>query len=319
MIDQIRTGVIGVGNFGWKHTEKYYALPTSKLVAVADIDEVKARKAAERFGVRCFTDFRDLIGIVDAVSITVPTTLHYDVACYCFNHGVHALVEKPISEQPDHGYALSELAERNNVVLQVGHIERFSPTFEALQQIVKKPLYIECYRISVYTGRGTDVNVILDVMIHDIDMIMALVDSPVESVDAVGTPVVGQHEDIANTRVLFENGCVANVTASRISHKTERSMRIFQPNEYTVADFHTQKVFRFTKRSRGNSNNPYNVERTEQTIGPWDNLEHEIDAFLSAVANNSVPKVTGRQASDVVRVASMIEQSLLAHRRKAGL
>jgi len=318
MIDRIRTGVIGVGNFGSKHAEKYSTLPSSRLIAVADIDEARARQSAERFGACPVTDFRDLVGKVDAVSIAVPTAQHYDVARFCLENGIHALVEKPISDRAEHGYALSELADRNSLVLQVGHIERFSPTFEALQEIVERPMYIESNRISVFTGRSTDVNVILDLMIHDIELVMALVESPVESVDAVGAAIVSEHEDIANTRVLFENGCVANITASRISHKIERSMRIFQPHEYTVADLHTRKLFRFIEREDDKSGEPLRVDRMEQPIEEWDSLEREIDSFLTAVASGTAPKVTGRHASDVVRVASMIEESLRAHREKAG-
>ena len=318
MVEQIRTGVIGVGSFGANHAAKYSSLESSRFVAVADKDEGRSREIAEKYGVRPFTDFRDLVGTVDAVSIAVPTAQHYEVARFCLENGIHVLVEKPISNRPEHGYALSDLAESNARVLQVGHIERFSPAFEALQQIVKRPVYIESNRISIFTGRGTDVNVILDLMIHDIELIMALVDSPVESVDAVGAPVVSQNEDIASTRVLFENGCVANITASRISHKVERLMRIFQPNEYTVADMQKRKIVRFLNKADGKPTSLLDIEQIEQSIGQWDNLEREIDSFLTAVADGSEPVVTGRQGSDALRVASMIEKSLLAHRAKLG-
>jgi predicted dehydrogenase len=318
MADNIRTGVIGVGNFGARHAEKYATRPSSRFVAVADTDEGRARHIADRFGVRPVTDFRDLIDLVEAVSVAVPTAQHYSVARKCLESGIHTLVEKPISDRPEHGYALSELAESNGVVLQVGHIERFSPTFEALRTIVEKPMYIESNRISIFTGRGADVNVILDMMIHDIELIMALVDSPVESVDAVGAPVVSKHEDIANTRMMFENGCVANITASRISHKVERSMRIFQPSEYTIADMHNHKIIRFLERSGNKSGEPLCVDRMEQPIEQWDSLEREIDSFLTAIADGSAPRVSGRHASDAVRAATMIEESLRAHREKAG-
>ena len=319
MAEQIRTGVIGVGKFGARHVEKYSKIPSSRLIAVADLDDEIAQKTAERFCARAVTDFRDMLDLVDAVSVAVPTAEHYDVARQCLENGIHTLVEKPISDRPENGYALSELAERNGLVLQVGHIERFSPTFEALRPIVKRPLYIESNRISIFTGRGTDVNVILDMMIHDIELIMALVESSVESVDAVGAPVVSDYEDIANTRMVFENGCVANITASRISHKVERSMRIFQPNEYTIADMQNQKIIRFLEKAGNDSRNALSVDRIEQSIEQWDSLEREIASFLAAIADRAAPRVTGKQASDAVRVATMIEESLRAHREKAGL
>ena len=314
MGEKIRTGVVGVGNFGTRHAEKYASLPAAEFVAVADTNDERAREVGAQFGVDSVRACEDLIGKVDAVSIAVPTAEHYDVARLFLENGVHVLVEKPIADVPERGRALSELADQKSLVLQVGHIERYSPIFEALREIVKKPLFIEGNRISVYTGRSIDVNVVLDLMIHDIDLLIALVDSPVKSVDAVGAPVVTRYEDIANTRLHFENGCAANITASRISHKVERNLRIFQADEYTVADLQNGRLIRFREKPAGDVGNPLPFQRLEEPIASWDNLEHEIDSFLNAIIEGVPPRVTGWDATEAVRTAAMIEQSLHAYR-----
>lgn len=316
MVEKLRTGVIGVGNFGARHAEKYANLPAADFIAVADKNDIRAREIAERFGVKWVTDYRELIGLVDAVSVVVPTASHYEVAEFFLQNGVHVLVEKPIADVPEHGYALSELADQKSLVLQVGHIERYSPIFVALSEIVKRPRYIESNRISVFTGRSVDVNVILDLMIHDIDLLMALIDVPVESVDAVGAAVITPYEDIANTRLIFENGCVANITASRISHKVERSLRIFQPHEYTVADLQSRRLLRFREKQNDGLGDPLPFERLEEPIPSWDSLEHEIASFLTAIVEDTPPRVTGWDATEAVRTASMIEQSLREYRAR---
>lgn len=315
----IRSGVVGVGHFGARHAEKYASLPQAELVAVADSDEARATDVAARYGVEWFADWRSLIGKVEAVSVAVPTAMHYEVTRAFLERGIHVLVEKPIADVPERGYELSRLAESQSLVLQVGHVERYSAMFETLHAIVTRPLYIESYRISPFSGRGIDVNVVLDLMIHDIDLLMALIDAPLESVDAVGAPVVSLYEDVVNSRLQFANGCVANVTASRISHKVERTMRIFQRDEYTVADLLNGRLIRFLERSGAKAADPKQFERLEKTVVIWDALEREIDSFLHAVADGSEVRVTGWDAAEAVRAAVMISESLRAHRATVGL
>lgn len=319
MSGQIRVGVVGVGNFGARHAEKYAKLANADLVGVTDANETRGREVAAHNGADYYDDLDSLISRVDAVSIAVPTAHHYDVGRRFIEAGIHVLMEKPITDRADTAQALAELADKKSVVLQVGHIERFSPTFEALHRIIDKPLYVESNRISVFTGRSLDVNVVLDLMIHDIDLLTALVASPVETVDAVGAPVVGEHEDIANSRLMFANGCVANITASRISHKVERNLRIFQPHEYTVADLHNHRIIRFREKTNPEPGELFPVQKSEETIETWDSLEREVAAFLESVSGGTAPRVTGWQGAEAVKTAMQIQESFRAHRARLGL
>ncbi|MEE8633762.1 MAG: Gfo/Idh/MocA family oxidoreductase, partial [Methyloceanibacter sp.] len=219
MADQIRTAVVGTGYFGRFHANHYTKNPRANLVAVVDTDEARARVIADEFGAEPVSDLREILGRVDAVSVAVPTPAHYAIARDAIEAGLHVLVEKPITDTVETAIALTELAEAKGVVLQVGHIERFSAAYRTLADIISDPLYFESYRIAPWKERGVEVDVVLDLMIHDIDMIIGLVGSPVSSVDAVGTPVLGRRIDLANARITFESGCVANVTASRVSYK----------------------------------------------------------------------------------------------------
>src|SRR5450631_777859 len=238
----LRTAVIGVGYLGNFHAQKYAAIPGVELVGVVDSDARRAAEIAAALGTTSFSDHRELIGRVDAVSVVVPTQFHHAVAKDFLAAGVHVLIEKPITVTIAEADDLIALADKNGVVFQVGHLERFNPVLVALDDILQEPLFIESVRIAPFKPRGTDVNVVLDLMIHDIEIIQHIVKSPVERVDAVGAPVFTGEEDIANARILFKNGCVANVTASRISLKSERKMRIFQRNAYITLDFQNRKV-----------------------------------------------------------------------------
>jgi predicted dehydrogenase len=193
-------------------------------------------------------DYRDVIGRVDAVSVAVPTPLHYEIARALIDAGMHILVEKPITDSVESASTLTDLAEQRNRVLQVGHIERFSSSYNTLAKVIAEPLYFDSYRIAPWKNRGVEVDVILDLMIHDIDMIIGLVASPVVKVDAVGTPVLGQRIDVANARITFASGCVANVTASRVSYKTERRMRVFGRSHYLNCDLGEGKIFGYRLR-----------------------------------------------------------------------
>ncbi len=314
MAQTVRTAVIGVGHFGKFHAEKLARVTGSDLVAVADIDVQRANEVGATYGVEAIADYRDLFGRVDAVSIAAPTTAHFEIALNCLNQGIHVLVEKPITDRVDTADQLIAAAARNDALLQVGHIERFSGVYNSLAEYVTRPLYIESHRISPFLERGAEVNVILDVMIHDIDLILALVDAPVTSVSAIGAPVLSASADIANARVEFANGCVATITASRVSLKTERKMRIFQPDSYITVDFKEATMARLTADGTLGSSQMPKINRNEWSYPETDSLELEIAAFIEAVIEKTPVQVDGLVGRNALQTAIMISDSLQAHR-----
>lgn len=316
----LRTAVIGVGHFGRFHAEKYARNPQAALAAIVDRDQARARETASRFGAEALDDYRALFGRVDAVSIAVPTSAHFEVAKACLENGIHVLIEKPITETLDQADALIALADAKGLVLQVGHLQRFFLERIAIDRFVDKPLYIEATRIAPFKPRGTDVGVTLDLMIHDIDLILALVKADVVSVDAVGAPIVSTEEDIANTRLRFANGCVATVTASRVSLKTERKMRIFQRESYISIDLHNRKLVAMRKGT-GRSWFPGlpPIDRQELSFSEGDDLEAEIRSFLEACAGQHAPLVTGRDGRRALETAMRITKSLRESLIAAGL
>ena len=225
--DPIAVGVVGVGYAGSLHAAKYAALPAARLVAVADIDGRRGREVGERHQVPAVTDHHDLLDKVRCVSIAVPTQQHYRVARDFLAAGIDVLVEKPITSTVPDGRKLVDLARENACILQVGHLERFNPVVRALSKVIAAPKFVECHRLAPFMERGTDVDVVLDLMIHDIDVISSLVHAPVTDIDATGVAVLTDKPDIANARIRFDDGCVANVTASRVSMKRERKIRFF--------------------------------------------------------------------------------------------
>ena len=309
--ERIRTSVIGLGHFGSFHAQKYAQLPQSHLVAVVDADGDRARQAARKHGAEPLTDYRQLFGKVDAVSIVVPTQMHFDVALACLEAGLHVLVEKPITETLDQADRLIRTAAERSRVLQVGHLQRFLLQRLGADTVINDPLYIESTRIAPYKPRGTDVGVTLDLMIHDIDLVLALVRSPIVLLDAVGAPVVSPTEDIANTRLRFSSGCVANITASRVSLKTERKMRIFQRDAYVSLDLHNRK-FVVMRKGSGKAWFPGlpPIDRIEKSFGEGDDLEAEIGSFLDAVASGKPPLVTGEDGRRALEAAMRITESL---------
>ena len=312
MVDgRIRTAVIGLGHFGSFHAEKYARLPHSRLVAVVDADEDRARQTARKLGAEPFSDYRQLFGKVDAVSVVVPTQMHFDVALDCLQAGLHVLVEKPITETLEQADRLIRAASEHGRVLQVGHLQRFLLQRLGTDTVINDPLYIESTRIAPYKPRGTDVGVTLDLMIHDIDLVLALVRSPIVLLDAVGAPVVSPTEDIANTRLRFASGCVANITASRVSLKTERKMRIFQRDAYVSLDLHNRK-FVVMRKGTGKAWFPGlpPIDRVEKSFGEGDDLEAEIGSFLASVATGTPPLVTGEDGRRALEAAMRITQSL---------
>jgi len=309
---RVKVGVVGVGYLGTYHAEKYASMPHVELVGVADIDLARAREIAARFGVTATDDHRKLIGNVDAVSIAVSTSQHYTVARDFLENGVDVLIEKPITTSLDEADALIELAHRSNRILQVGHLERFNPTTVALQEIVTRPLFIESHRLSIFKPRCTDVSVILDLMIHDIDLILSFVRSGIREIRASGVAVISEHVDIANARLEFESGCVANVTASRISMKNERKLRIFQQDAYVSVDFANRRILCI--RKNGGKPDSLIPGADIQTIdfAAADPLNEELIAFVDAVRTRKAPPVTGEMGRDALKAALDILETIQA-------
>ena len=315
----LRLGVAGVGHFGRYHAEKMAAIEGARLVAVADIDAERAASVAEPLGAQALADHRALIGRVDAVSVAVPAGAHYRVVKDFLDAGVHVLVEKPFTESVATAGELSALAEASGLVLQVGLIERFSETFRAVAPRITRPLYIESVRVGPFTERNTDVSVVLDLMIHDIDIILALVDAPVTEVDAVGAPVFSGHEDLANARLRFANGCVANVTASRVSLKTERTLRIFQPDLYIKVDHADRSVRIARRKGEGPPTGLDDVALEREQFERGDPLKREIEAFVHAVRTGEAPEVSGADGVRSLEVAHRITACIGDYRASLDL
>ncbi|MFW6052764.1 MAG: Gfo/Idh/MocA family oxidoreductase [Desulfosalsimonas sp.] len=319
---RIRAAVIGVGYLGRFHAEKYAALPEAELIGVADTARDRALKVGREVGAEAYTDYTELFGKVDAVSIAVPTPLHYRVAKAFLETGADVLIEKPITRTVAEADELIDLAEKKGRIIQVGHLERFNPAVKAVRDLVETPLFIECNRLSMYQPRGTDVSVVHDLMIHDIDLILNFVKSGLRYCHAMGAPVVTDKVDIANAHLEFENMAVANVTASRISSKSERKIRIFQQDGYFSIDFANRAITHIHPVD--------SVEQGEQCPVPGmrmdtrsfekaDALADEIRSFVMASAERTLPEVSGRMGRDALAIAvSITEQIDAAMQRLKG-
>jgi predicted dehydrogenase len=304
----LRAAVIGVGHLGRFHAIKYKNHPGAQLVAVVDTDAARAAAIGTELGVPHFTDHQAVLGHVDCASVAVPTRDHHVVARDLLREGVDVLVEKPITTTVEDGQDLLEFAVRGGRVLQVGHLERFNPAIRALEGRVGSPRFVECQRLAVFSERGTDVDVVLDLMIHDLDLLLSMVGSPVRSVDAVGVPVLTESVDIANARLRFANGCIANLTASRVSLKRERKLRMFQGDAYFSIDFDEHRV-RTCRREPGPNGQPKLVLENLE-VDARDALEIEIDAFLNAVRQRETPPVTGWDGLRALELAHVIRESV---------
>jgi predicted dehydrogenase len=317
-MSSIKTAVIGVGYLGRFHAQKYAALPGCSLVAVVDRDERARLAVGTELGVPALADYHDLLGKVDAVSVVTHTPAHFAVAADFLRAGAHVLVEKPITETVEQAEELIALAAAQQRVLQVGHLERFNPVIRAAESALNQPRFLECQRLAPFRERGTDVNVVLDLMIHDIDIVQSIVRAPLESVDAVGTPVFSDEIDIANARLRFANGCVANVTASRVSLKTERKLRIFQDDAYLSLDLQQKVLTVIRKRSADAPAGPLPVTIEEQNLDQGDALKAEIESFLDCVRTGSKPLVSGEDGLMALRTASRITE-LIRTMKKGGV
>ncbi|WP_394752872.1 Gfo/Idh/MocA family oxidoreductase [Crenothrix sp.] len=310
---KLKCAVIGTGYLGRFHAEKYAGLADCELVAVVDIDEVAAQTVADKHGSAALTSYQSLLGNVDAVSIVVPTTLHYRVAKDFLNAGAHVLVEKPITVTVAEADELIALAKAKQRVLQVGHLERFNPAIIGLDR-EEKPLFIEAHRLAPFNPRANDVSVVLDLMIHDIDIILALVDSEIDRIDASGTPVLTEGIDIANVRLLFKNGCVANVTASRISMKLERKMRLFRPSSYVSVDFQNRVLTQHRTGSKEMFPGIPEIETEETVFESGDALLAEIQHFVNCIHTGENPLVSGSAGRRALATAIKIGELLHTNR-----
>lgn len=304
----LNIGVIGAGHLGSRHAEIYASMPGVRLAAVCDIDPAKAAAAAKRLRCRAMSDFRGLLGEVDAVSLAVPTSLHARIGVACLRRGIHTLIEKPIATTLAQADALIRTARQSRCVLQVGHVERFNAAIHAAMRHLTHPRFIEVHRLSPYPFRGTDVSVVLDVMIHDLDLLLLLVRAPAARIDAVGLPVLSRSEDIANARVRFAGGCIANLTASRISDESIRRIRVFQEDRYLSIDYKAQTVELATKRGG-------RIRRVHLPVNRRPPLQDELAAFVRSVRAHRRPPVTGEDGRAALAFALRIEQAM---RRQRG-
>ncbi|MBF8296110.1 MAG: putative dehydrogenase [Bacteroidetes bacterium] len=319
-MEKVKVGVVGTGHLGNLHAKMYAQIPAADLVGVYDADLAKAERVAAEHGTKAFGHLEQLLDSVQAVNIATTTTAHYDVALQTLERGLHTFIEKPITETIDQAKALVALADAKKLALQVGHIERFNPAILALEQYRIRPLFIESHRLAQFNPRGSEVAVVLDLMIHDIDLILSLVRSRVVRIDANGVAVVSGSEDIANARLQFENGCVANVTASRISQNKMRKMRLFQNDAYISIDFSQglAEVFRIVDEGDPNIKPTMMLGKIDQgqrkrvivyeqpEVKEVNALKYELELFVKCVTDGTEPPVTGRDGLQALEVAQEI-------------
>jgi predicted dehydrogenase len=309
-MSKIRAAVIGVGYLGRFHAQKYAQAADCELVGLVDTSAAARAAAALEFGVEVLADHRRFLGRVDVVSVVTPTPQHFAIARDFLAADAHVLVEKPVTETPAEARELIALAKAQRRVLQVGHLERFNAAILAAEPHLKAPRFIECHRLAPYRERGTDVNVVLDLMIHDIDIVQSIVDAPIASIDAIGTAVFSAGIDIANARIRFTNGCVANATASRVSMKTERKLRIFEDEAYLSIDLQ-QKILTVIKKRPapvGAGELPVIIE--EQNLEQGDALKAEIDSFLQCARSGATPVVSGEAGLRALETAMRINEQM---------
>ena len=302
-MDAIRVGVVGVGYLGKFHAEKYFGMPNVHLVGVADTNRARAEDVANRFGCRAFVDYRELLGSIEAVSVVVPTESHYSVGLDFLNHGIDVLIEKPMTTTLEQADELIGAADSRGCILQVGHLERFNPAVLALKDIINHPMFIEVHRLSVFKDRSTDVSVVLDLMIHDIDIILNIVNSEIQSIHAAGVPVICEHADIANVRLQFETGCVANVTASRISTKNQRKIRLFQKDAYIAVDFASREITLIRRNEKHSDGLVPGTDFQQLCFSEADVLKDELTSFIQAVRTRNAPEVSGHAGRKALAVA----------------
>ena len=304
-MNKLRVGVVGVGHIGSNHARLYAEIPSAQFTAVYDLDLGRGNAIGKKFGAVTAKSLDEFIKMVDAASVATPTNTHYEVARALLAPGKHLLIEKPITDNTAQAAELVELAGRKGLILQVGHVERFNPVLSALEKHLTHPRFIEAHRLSPYPERSTDIGVVLDLMIHDLEIILHFVRSPVKSIDAVGVPVLSRGEDIANARLRFENGCVANVTSSRISPEQMRKIRVFQEDAYLSLDYQNQSGEIYRRAGGRITRDKAEIEREEP-------LKRQLASFIECASSGREPRVSGFQATVALELAVEITKRISA-------
>ena len=317
MIDKkLRVGVVGVGHLGRFHVQKYADMSDVDLVGIVDINQKQAQEIANQYHTKVFATAEELYQQVDAVSVVVPTVDHYQVACQALNSGIHVLLEKPIAATVAEAEELVRLAEEKQRILQIGHLERFNPAFAAGLEITKQPRFLEVHRLAPFTFRSVDVDVVLDLMIHDLDLVLCLVKSPISEIFAVGVPVLSDQVDIANVRIHFMNGAVCNLTASRVSVQKERKIRLFQPEVYISMDLANSSLVQCEKKELDYYSPIPNISVQKHEYPEADSLRLEIESFTRSVRDQSEPVVSGADGLAALKVAFRIKEIIAAARQQ---
>ncbi|VAX37259.1 Oxidoreductase, Gfo/Idh/MocA family [hydrothermal vent metagenome] len=299
-MSKLKIAIIGIGHLGSRHLKVLNELLDKvEIVAVCDVKKQSTQELAENYKVPFIEDYRQLSGKVDAVTICVPTELHFDIARFFLKNNIHTFVEKPITTTVAQADELIALAEKSNLKLQVGHVERFNAGFESIQRFTTKPLFIECHRMNHFPNRSLDIGVVMDLMIHDIDIVLGLIDSPIKDIQAVGVNVLTSQEDIASIRITFENGCVCNLTASRISQEVTRKIRLFQKDTYISLDYVKQEAFIYKKHGHQILKHALPIEKKQP-------LKKELDHFITCVQKNKTPLISGYEGRRALQVALQI-------------
>jgi len=310
MSKKMRVGVVGVGYLGKIHARIYARMPQVELVGVADTYEENARAVAEECRCQAYSHGEALLDKVDAISIVVPTSLHLEISRPFLERGIHTLLEKPIASTLDEGAEIIRLAEQSGAVLQIGHLERYNAGVMALAERIKTPRFIEAHRIGEFVARATDVDVVTDLMIHDIDIIFSLVGSPITHISATGLPVITNHVDIANARLEFENGCIANVTASRVSHKRLRRIRVFEEHRYEALNFIDQQIETVSTSPVQEAQEWPEIVRDKIEIEPRQPLDEELADFIETIQHGGHPLVDGATGLEALRVAMEVKEKI---------
>ncbi len=309
-MNKLNIAIIGIGHLGSRHLKVYDELRNSvNIVGICDVKPERTQRLASHYKIPYFENYRDLADKVDAVNICVPTVSHYEVAKYFLEHGIHTFIEKPFTTTVEQADELIALAQKNDLKLQVGHVERFNSAFLAIKHFTKEPLFIECHRLNRFPNRSLDIGVVMDLMIHDIDIVLGLNNCPVKDFHAVGVNVLTGLEDIANVRVIFENGCVCNLTASRVSDEVTRKIRIFLPETYISLDYIKQEAFIYKKHGGMISKHALPIEKEEP-------LKKELESFIDCVCNNTQPVVSGIEGREALKLALEICRNIATHKEK---
>lgn len=310
---KLNTAIIGIGHLGARHLKVYaeQLSPQVNLVGVCDIQASRTKRLASHYRVPFYKNYKDLLGKIEAVNICVPTVAHFEIAKFFLENNVHTFVEKPITFALAEADQLIDLARKKNLTLQIGHVERFNSAFESIKHFARDPLFIECHRLNKFPNRSLDIGVVMDLMIHDIDIILGLNSAPIKSIHAVGINVLTKLEDIASVRIILENGCVCNLTASRISDDPMRKIRIFTKNAYISLDYMNQEAKIYKKAGPLILKHALPIEKEEP-------LKKELESFLDCARNNKRPLVSGVEGREALRVALEITRLIEEHRKMTG-